>query len=102
MLLLAGGNGLVSWAEQTVPSGVAALLLASTPMWMALLDWARPGGVRPAPGVWAGLAVGLGGIAVLVGPAGASGAPVDPVGAVAVGAAGVLLGAGLGLPARRA
>lgn len=87
VLLLAGGNGLVSWAELTVPSGVAALLLASTPMWMALLDWARPGGVRPALGVWAGLAVGLCGIAVLVGPGRLSGAPVDPWGALAVGAA---------------
>ncbi len=87
VLLLVGGNGLVSWAELTVPSGIAALLLASTPMWMALLDWARPGGVRPRSGVWAGLAVGLAGIAVLVGPDRVRGAPVDPWGAAAVGAA---------------
>ncbi len=83
-LLLVGGNGLVSWAEQTVPSGITALLIASTPMWMALLDWARPGGVRPRAGVWAGIALGLAGIAVLVGPASGS---VDPWGALAIGTA---------------
>ena len=86
-LLLLGGNGLVSWAEQRVPSGIAALLVASTPMWMALIDWARPGGVRPRPAVWAGLAVGLCGIAVLVGPEQFGGTPVDGLGALAVGAA---------------
>ena len=87
VLLLLGGNGLVSWAELRVPSGVAALLVASTPMWMALLDWARPGGVRPRPAVWAGLAVGLCGIGVLVGPASVGGTPVDGLGALAVGVA---------------
>ena len=86
-LLLLGGNGLVSWAELRVPSGVAALLVASTPMWMALLDWARPGGVRPRPAVWAGLALGLAGIGVLVGPARLGGTPVDGLGALAVGTA---------------
>ena len=83
-LLLLGGNGGVSWAEQTVPSGVAALLIASTPMWMVLLDWARPGGTRPGPAVWAGLALGLAGIGVLVGPERLGGMPVDPLGALAI------------------
>ncbi len=86
-LLLVGGNGLVSWAEQSrVPSGIAALLIASTPMWRALLDWARPGGLRPRAGVWAGIALGLAGIAVLVGPSGMGGG-VDPLGALAIGTA---------------
>lgn len=86
-LLLVGGNGLVSWAEQTVPSGIAALLVAATPMWMVVLDWLRPGGVRPRAAVGVGLAIGLAGIAVLVGPSSLGGAPVDPAGALAVGAA---------------
>jgi drug/metabolite transporter (DMT)-like permease len=86
-LLLVGGNGLVSWAEQTVPSGITALLIASTPMWMALLDWARPGGRRPRAGVWAGIALGLVGIVVLVGPGQFGGTPVDPIGALAIGTA---------------
>ena len=46
-LLLVGGNGLVVWAEQTVPSGRAALVIATTPVWFAILEWLRPGGRRP-------------------------------------------------------
>ena len=67
MLLLLGGNGGVVWAEQYVPSGVAALLVATVPLWMVLLDWMRPGGRRPSLGVAAGLALGLAGLALLVG-----------------------------------
>src|SRR5579884_1396950 len=47
-LLLACGNGLVSFAELQVPSSVAAVLIAMVPLWMALLDWLRPGGTRPS------------------------------------------------------
>ena len=83
-LMLLGGNGGVSWAEQVIPSGVAALIVAATPMWMVLLDWARPGGVRPSGAVWLGLAVGVAGIAVLVGPERLGGEPVDAVGAAAI------------------
>ena len=50
-LLLAVGNGTVSWAEKTIPSGIAALLVATVSLWMVLLDWVRPGGVRPVPRV---------------------------------------------------
>src|SRR5262245_23412915 len=39
--LLLGGNGGVVWAEQRVPSGLAALLIATVPLWMALLAWWR-------------------------------------------------------------
>jgi drug/metabolite transporter (DMT)-like permease len=66
ILLLGVGNGGVTWAEQRVPSGVAALILAGTPAWMVLLDWLRPGGVRPVPKVMAGLTLGLVGIGLLV------------------------------------
>src|SRR6476620_6737359 len=47
-LLLLGGNGAVVWAEQRVPSGIAALLVAVVPLWMVLLDWLRPRGRRPS------------------------------------------------------
>ena len=47
-LLLLGGNGAVIWAEQRVPSGIAALLVAVVPLWMVLLEWLRPGGRRPS------------------------------------------------------
>jgi len=69
-LLLVGGNGLVSWAEQTVPSGVAALTVASVPIWMALLDAIRPAGKRPVSGVIIGVVAGFGGIVLLVGDRG--------------------------------
>ncbi|MEP6619504.1 MAG: EamA family transporter [bacterium] len=69
-LLLLGGNGGVVWAEQRVPSGIAALLVAVVPLWMVLLDWLRPGGKRPPALVFAGLGLGLAGLALLVGPDG--------------------------------
>ncbi|MBP7148748.1 MAG: drug/metabolite exporter YedA [Acidobacteria bacterium] len=67
-LMLLGGNGLVTWSEKTVPSGLAALLVATVPLWMVLLDWARPRGERPAARVFVALALGLAGIAILLGP----------------------------------
>ena len=80
-LLLFGGNGAVIWSEQRVPSGIAALLVAVVPLWMVLLDWARPGGARPRTAVFVGLALGLGGLALLVGPGAFGGGGVDPLGA---------------------
>lgn len=68
VLLLFGGNGGVCWAEQIVPSGVTALLVATVSLWMVAIDWLRPGGVRPTGRVFAGLALGFAGLAFLVGP----------------------------------
>lgn len=64
--MLVGGNGLVMWAEKSISSSLAALLVALTPMWFALLDWARPGGVRPQSKTIVGIVIGFGGIALLV------------------------------------
>jgi len=64
-LMLVVGNGGVTWAEQLIPSGVAALMVALTPVWMVLIDWARPGGVRPRALVGAGLVLGLAGVVLL-------------------------------------
>lgn len=69
ILLLGLGNGSVSWAETMVPSGLAALMIAIVPLWMVLMDWLRPGGTRPQGGVFWGIALGLGGMALLIGPA---------------------------------
>ena len=80
-LLLVGGNGGVTWAEQRVPSGLAALLVATMPLWLVLLDWLRPGGERPHLGSALGLLLGFGGVALLVGPSRLNGAHVDPLGA---------------------
>jgi len=66
-MLLALGNGGVSYAERTLPSGLAALLVASVPLWMALADRAINGrGIRP--GGWLALLIGLAGVAVLARP----------------------------------
>jgi drug/metabolite transporter (DMT)-like permease len=65
-LMLAGGNGLVSWAEQSVSSGLAALIVATVPAWFALFDWLRPGGNRPSAITLAGIAVGFAGVALLL------------------------------------
>jgi drug/metabolite transporter (DMT)-like permease len=80
-LLLFVGNGGVCVAEQTVPSGVTALLVATVSLWMVLVDWLRPGGVRPVARVLMGLLLGFGGLALLVGPKDLGGsARINPVG----------------------
>jgi drug/metabolite transporter (DMT)-like permease len=66
--LLLGGNGVVAWAEQTVPSGLTTLILGASPLMMVLMEWVRPGGTRPTAELWLGFAVGLGGLFVLLGP----------------------------------
>ena len=82
LLLLLVGNGGVCLAERTVPSGVAALLVALVSFWMVLLDWVRPGGQRPVPRVVASLILGFGGLVLLVGPAHLGGSErVNPTGA---------------------
>jgi drug/metabolite transporter (DMT)-like permease len=65
-LLLLGGNGIVSWAEQHVASGIAALIVASVPLWMVLIDALRPMGSKPDGKVILGLLLGFSGIALLV------------------------------------
>ena len=65
-MLLAGGNGTVCWAEQWVPSGETALILAQSALWMVLLPWFLRRAPRPRASVLAGVAVGLAGVAILV------------------------------------
>jgi drug/metabolite transporter (DMT)-like permease len=67
-LLLFLANGSVCWAEQTVPTGIAALLVATVSLWMVLLDWLRPGGHRPTFRVIVGVGIGFVGMFLLVGP----------------------------------
>lgn len=64
--LIAGGNGMVTYAERWIDSNIAALIIASSPLFMTLLGWL--GGVQKKPG-WIGigsLLLGLGGVAFLV------------------------------------
>ena len=66
-LLLVGGNGMVVLAERTLPSSLAALLIASEPFWVVLLGWWWLGQPRPSGRVVLGLLVGFGGVYLLVG-----------------------------------
>jgi drug/metabolite transporter (DMT)-like permease len=82
LLLLLGGTGLVAWGQQTIATGIAALLIALVPMWLAVfgrLLFRDP----VAPLVAAGIAVGLLGVAILAWPAGQVG-DLDPAGLLAL------------------
>jgi drug/metabolite transporter (DMT)-like permease len=62
------GNGGVSWAEQTFPSGLAALVVATLPAWLLLFDWLIGGRRGPRPIEVVGIGLGLAGVAVLATP----------------------------------
>lgn len=83
-LFLLLGNGGVVWAEQRVPSGIAAVLVALLPIWTAIIEWIRPPGKRPGAWVTAGLVTGFAGVALLLAPGVGSGAQVDLVGGAAL------------------
>src|SRR5262245_42191230 len=57
IFLLVGGNGVVAWAEQFVTSSLAALLVATVPLWMVLIDTLRPSGQRPGLAAVAGIPI---------------------------------------------
>ncbi|MEO0055740.1 MAG: hypothetical protein RLZZ50_1687, partial [Verrucomicrobiota bacterium] len=80
--LLVGGNGMVTWAEQTIPSGITALLIGSGPVFVVLMEWAWPGGARPAPLTFFAMLLGFAGVAWLA-------APWETVGAGSLDPAGV-------------
>src|SRR4051812_31932096 len=71
--LLLGGNGGVTISEKWVPTGLAALLVATVPIYIALLGWLSGTAARPTPLIWLGLIGGFIGVGVLVGPAFAHG-----------------------------
>jgi len=70
VLLLAVGNALVMWSERTIPSGIAALIVATVPVWLVLLDGLRPGGQPWTARTWSGAVVGLVGVALVARPEG--------------------------------
>ena len=65
-LLLLCGNGGVTWAEKYIASGLAALLVATEPLWVVMLNWILTG-KRPNAKVFLGVLIGLAGVALLVG-----------------------------------
>ena len=72
-LLLVGGIGGVSLAEKYIPSGIAALVVAATPLWVVLISALQPGGDRPTWRSMAGVMIGIAGIFILVDPGKATG-----------------------------
>ncbi len=81
-LLLLGGNGLVVLAEQSVPSGLTALIIATEPLMIVLLEMFRRGGTRPTGRVALGMFLGFAGVVFLIGPMHISGnSNVDVLGA---------------------
>ncbi len=68
VILFVGGNGLINLAETTVPSGAAAVLAATTPLWIALTELLWPRGERLGRRGWCGLLLGLVGVGLMLGP----------------------------------
>jgi drug/metabolite transporter (DMT)-like permease len=75
LLLLVGGNGGVTWAEQYLPSGIAALVIGSVPIWIILLNLFHPEGRQINKQVIFGAIIGFIGIALLIGPTQINGNP---------------------------
>ena len=78
-LLLLGGNGGVTKAEQVIPSGLTAVLITIVPIWMALLELLQKNRVVPTPQVVLGLVLGFGGVILLVGPGDLAGGGLNPL-----------------------
>ena len=87
-LLLLCGNGGVTWAEKYIPSSLAALLVATEPLWVVMLNWGF-GGKRPNGKVLLGVFLGVVGVALLVGTGLNNGGHVSPI--MFVGAGVVVL-----------
>ena len=84
LLLISTAYGLVAWAELTVPSGIVALLAATTPLWMVVLPAFANGRQRPTALALGGVALGIVGQALLLAPGSLAGQTVNPLGAAAV------------------
>lgn len=78
--MLVGGPGLVTWAEQLVPSGLTALLIATVPLWFVVLDWLLFRGPRPSRTVIIGVLTGMFGVYLLLGSPKLESGRVDPLG----------------------
>lgn len=93
-LLFGGGYVMVGWAEQSVPSGPAALLNATTPAWVVLFEWLARRRARPSLRFVVALALGVAGVGVLVGVRGDDATAMPLLAAFALIGASVAWGAG--------
>jgi len=84
LFLLVGGNLLVVWSEKTIPSGLAALIIAIVPLLMSTIDALMPKGQSLSPIGWLGIVVGIAGTIILVSPSLGlvEGEHLDPYGVV--------------------
>lgn len=99
-LFLTSANALVTWGEQRIPSGLAALIGCTGPIVIALMAQAAPRGERLRPRGWIGLALGFCGLVLLLRPSG--GGRLDPTSLAALFVAVVLWGSGTSYSRMRA
>ena len=90
VMLLVIGNGMIAYVSHRLPSSMSSMVVATTPIWIVATASVRPGGKAPTMKEWTGLALGLAGLALLVGPS-ALAAMKGTAGALDVGAAGLVL-----------
>jgi drug/metabolite transporter (DMT)-like permease len=94
LLLLFLGHGSVVLAVHWVPSGLAALLMSTTPLWVALLEWALPGGRHPGGRVTAGILMSFLGIIMLIGVGDLRSGTIDFLGAAILAVSSLCWAAG--------
>jgi drug/metabolite transporter (DMT)-like permease len=100
LMLWVGGNGLVNWAEQRTDSGLAALIIAATPIWVAIVEAAIDRKL-PSWRMVAALLTGFGGIALLTVPTLRNGVSADIISIIALLLAGLSWGSGSVFQSRR-
>jgi drug/metabolite transporter (DMT)-like permease len=84
IFLLVGGNGGVVWAAQFIPSSLSALLVATVPLWMILINTLRPAGDKPSSRALSGILIGFCGALLLIGWTTYSATSANLYGAIAV------------------
>jgi drug/metabolite transporter (DMT)-like permease len=70
LVMFAGDYGCLFWGEKVVPSGLAAVIAATIPVWVLLGEWLFAGSQRPTPKALAGVVLGVAGVILLMLPAG--------------------------------
>jgi drug/metabolite transporter (DMT)-like permease len=70
LVMFAGDYGCLFWAEKEVPSGLAAVIAATIPVWVLLAEWLFAGSQRPTAKALAGILLGIAGVILLMIPTG--------------------------------